>query len=416
MERAFDRACAATGDPEAVLRLPRLEVTVRVDGVAALDSTLPALVEAALSARLAELTAAAAPAPAAGGATADTRTAMTSAREPWRTPAEEGVLALLHYLRTGSLPWGTLASESSTVARRVLRAACADAADQVADTLLAIGAPEPACFRLLALLDAASASAIAARLAARWRTESGVSARAAVADAAAALDSVLGEPAAAGGHARLASAARQLADACRGRPTGSPDPRGRDTAGSPAAHAAATPANRSPGNDEPLALAVDCAGLVLVHPFLPAFLHAVGVDPAVPADRPRAAAVLHHLATGRREVDEWELPLVKALVGMSPEDALPVSDGLVTDDDVREADALLTAAIGHWGALGGTSPAGLRTAFLARRGLLDRPGGTWRLRVEPAAHDLLLGTLPWAISLVVLPWLSAPLHVEWSAP
>ena len=69
--------------------------------------------------------------------------------------------------------------------------------------------------------------------------------------------------------------------------------------------------------------------------------------------------------------------------------------------------------IAEWGALGQTSPDGLRAAFLRRDGQLSAREGGLRLDVAPAAYDMLLDRLPWSFALVKLPWMVAPLHVKW---
>jgi hypothetical protein len=59
------------------------------------------------------------------------------------------------------------------------------------------------------------------------------------------------------------------------------------------------------------------------------------------------------------------------------------------------------------------SIAALREAFLLRKGVLSSRDETWLLRVERAPHDLMLEKLPWPTSWVKLPWMEAPLCVEW---
>lgn len=171
---------------------------------------------------------------------------------------------------------------------------------------------------------------------------------------------------------------------------------------------------------------VSQAGLVLLHAYLPRCLDVLGLYPSGQrgplADHlwPRAAAVLHWLATGQDGALECELGLIKPLLGRQDQhdEHAPLSHGLPTllPHEREEADALLRAVLGHWRALKGTSVAGLRESFLQRRGWLETRGGASLLRVEPAPYDVLLGSLPWGMSLVRLPWMAQPLHVEWSAP
>jgi hypothetical protein len=165
-------------------------------------------------------------------------------------------------------------------------------------------------------------------------------------------------------------------------------------------------------------LVVSCAGLVLVHPFVARFFEATGVTQGFVRELeepqlPRAAALLHHLVTGAAEPLEHELGLIKPLLGLSPHEPLSVGGGLVTDADREEAERLLEAVVSHWGALGRTSAASFRSTFLDRSGLLRETDDGLRLHVEPAPFDMLLDRLPWAISVVKLPWMRKAIFTEW---
>jgi hypothetical protein len=129
---------------------------------------------------------------------------------------------------------------------------------------------------------------------------------------------------------------------------------------------------------------------------------------------PPAAALLHWLATGRDEPYEFELPLIKILLGLAPDDPLPVAAGLLDAALCEEGEALLSAAIAHWPALGQTSIAGLRVSFLQRAGLLYPAPDGWLLRPQSETYDLLLDRLPWGISLIRLGWMRGCLHTEWT--
>jgi hypothetical protein len=163
------------------------------------------------------------------------------------------------------------------------------------------------------------------------------------------------------------------------------------------------------------------AGLVLLHPYVTRLFETLGIAPAGARGLPefalpRAAALLHWLLSGREEVFEFELSTIKVLLGLAPERMLPVASGLLSDEDRAEADHLLAAAITHWAALGKTSVAALRGSFLQRRGVLRDIGRGWELRVEPQSFDMLVGKLPWGISIVKLPWMTRPIFTEWPTP
>lgn len=163
------------------------------------------------------------------------------------------------------------------------------------------------------------------------------------------------------------------------------------------------------------------AGLVLLHPYLERLFEAVAIarDDAgaiSEAALPRAAALLHWLIAGREEIHEFELATIKVLLGVAPERTLLVAPGLLSEEDRAEADALLAAAISHWPVLGETSIDGLRRTFLQRRGALRDLGHAWSLQVEPAAFDVLLASLPWTFGIVRLPWMTRPIFIEWPTP
>ncbi|HWM89809.1 MAG TPA: contractile injection system tape measure protein [Thermoanaerobaculia bacterium] len=157
------------------------------------------------------------------------------------------------------------------------------------------------------------------------------------------------------------------------------------------------------------------AGLILLHPFLPRFFESTGVLKEGQVELPRAAALLHLLATGEEEVYELELGFIKILLGLRPGSPLPVSEGLLCESDRDEAEALLQAVIGHWSVLKNTSLEGLRQTFLQRRGLLREKKEGFELQLEPEAFDVLLGHLPWGIGTVKLPWMKKAIFTDWPA-
>lgn len=165
------------------------------------------------------------------------------------------------------------------------------------------------------------------------------------------------------------------------------------------------------------------AGLVLLHPYLARCFNVLGLyptgqrGPIADALWPRAASVLHWLAIGdATEPLECDLGLIKLLLGRGEHDALSHGLPALLPHERDEAAALLQAVLGHWSALKGTSVEGLRQSFLQRPGWIEPLDRAWQLRVQPAAFDVLLGSLPWGLSMVKLPWMDRPMHVEWSAP
>ena len=165
-------------------------------------------------------------------------------------------------------------------------------------------------------------------------------------------------------------------------------------------------------------LKVQCAGLVILHPFLHLFMMQTGI--LVDQEKeisffnlPRAAALLHFLATGSDEIYEFELGFIKLLLGMDPDQSLPVSEGLLAESDKEEAIALLQSVIIYWTVLKNTSVDGLRTSFLQRSALVHQTDEGWMVQMETAPYDMLINQLPRSFTIVKLPWMNKPIYTEW---
>ncbi len=165
-------------------------------------------------------------------------------------------------------------------------------------------------------------------------------------------------------------------------------------------------------------LKVQHAGLVLLHPFLSRFFGQTGILADQEKDisflnLPRAGALLHFLATGNYEVYEFELGFIKLLLGMDPQQSLPVSEGLLSQQDKEESEALLQSVINHWSVLKNTSIDGLRASFLQRSALLNETDEGWMVQMETAPFDMLINQLPWSFTIIKLPWMNKPIYTEW---
>jgi hypothetical protein len=449
---AFQRAFDAAGADDQVWHIPQLSLKLQLRDGEDLIAALAALIEQQLARIL------------------SSAVATKSARAPARrlAPQASRRQILLEYLATGRLTW-----HASSLAAPEQVALLRDAAHILAvnpqETIRSLGrsleARIAASFRLLQLLDASAramllkqtavadapgapplivmlhrlvaapslTSYLQLRLMALLLALRAEDLQAPLPPSAAALLRECGAQLAQLGitdtEFRIApeappAPARPLAD----RPpphrfTGAGAARRADSA--PAIHAEAQGAAISDDEMDVAAAAdgqlVDNAGVVLLHPFLPRLFDVVGVatEGAQALDAacaPRAAALLHWLATGRAEVFEFELALIKVLLGLTPGDPLAVADGLLSDRDRAEADALLAAAIEHWPALGNTSIDGLRVSFLQRRGLLRDGERGWQLQVETESFDVLLGRLPWSIGIMKLPWMTRPIYIDWPTP
>jgi hypothetical protein len=161
---------------------------------------------------------------------------------------------------------------------------------------------------------------------------------------------------------------------------------------------------------------LDTAGLVLLWPFLGRFFERLGL---LAAERfkdatavQRAVGLLHYLATEETEPPEYRLPLAKVLCGMEPE-AVFLLETPLSAEEMKECTLLLSAVIEHAPILRNMSIAGFRGTFLLRHGILGQRDGAWLLRVERETYDIVLERFPWTVNWVKLPWMTAPLRVEW---
>jgi len=159
------------------------------------------------------------------------------------------------------------------------------------------------------------------------------------------------------------------------------------------------------------------AGVVLIHPFLSHFFRTLKlvqeeefVDDAA---QHKAIHLVQYLATREAGLPEYELLLPKFLCGI-PFDIPIERDVEIAPEEMEEGEGLLDAAIRHWGALGNASPDALREGFLRRAGKLEKRENGWYLKVEQKTIDILLGKLPWNLSILKLPWMPELLRVEWA--
>jgi hypothetical protein len=164
------------------------------------------------------------------------------------------------------------------------------------------------------------------------------------------------------------------------------------------------------------AIYINNAGLVIVHPFLPQFFEELllikeqeWVDDY---SKHRATLILNFLATGVDEFFEFNLPLHKILCGIEI-DVVAKAEQPIAETVKSECDDLLLEVIRHWSVLKNTAIVTFRETFLQRNGKLSRTDNGWLLQVEQKAVDVLLGSLPWGIGIIKLPWMKGLLYVEW---
>ncbi len=158
---------------------------------------------------------------------------------------------------------------------------------------------------------------------------------------------------------------------------------------------------------------IENAGAVIITPFLNALFSRVGLlNGSNINDANSALMLLHYCVTGNTTAAEFELFFPKILCGISVEKAV-ITDRLLTEKQLAEADEMLSSVIEYWAVLKNTSISGLRESFLKRSGKLSFVNDEWLLQVEQKPYDMLLQQLPWSISMIKLPWMNNLLKTEW---
>lgn len=158
------------------------------------------------------------------------------------------------------------------------------------------------------------------------------------------------------------------------------------------------------------------AGLVLLHPFLRhLFMHTGLTDNGefiARESQDKAIWLLHFIATGNTEGEDYQLVVPKVLCGY-PLELSPDNNISLEESDKQEAIDMMKAAIEQWTIIKNTSVDGLREGFLQRNGKIYKKYDDTCFALETSAIDVLLDHLPWNLSIVKLPWRKELIKVEW---
>lgn len=161
---------------------------------------------------------------------------------------------------------------------------------------------------------------------------------------------------------------------------------------------------------------VSDAGLVLLHPFFGRMMENLGLveDGAFvsPLAQIRAVHLLRDLTMSDEPHYNHNLIMEKVLCGLPVGYAVP-PEWQPAEKEKEEMKALLQAVCEYWRPLSGSSAEALCGTFIRRPGAIERFEDSWIIRVEGNTIDILLDDLPWELSVIYLPWLDAPLAVEW---
>ncbi len=162
---------------------------------------------------------------------------------------------------------------------------------------------------------------------------------------------------------------------------------------------------------------IENAGMAILHPFiLPLFenLKLVNNKEFVSLEAQNMGVqILEYLVWGKNIHTENYMPLNKIICGMDPVQIWK-TDSEISKDIETESELLLKDVIRHWGVLKNTGIEGLRETFLQRPGKLSHNQNGWKLIVEQKTVDILIGSLPWGLGIIKLPWMPEMLFVEWN--
>jgi hypothetical protein len=165
---------------------------------------------------------------------------------------------------------------------------------------------------------------------------------------------------------------------------------------------------------------IDNAGLIILHPYLPAFFNNLGLieGKSFVNDEAKFKAIhlLQWLTYGdekKTEYVEHELVLNKLLCAVAVSEPVPVSMSL-SEKEKENAIILLNAVITNWPIMNNSSIHALRTTFLQKAGRLMYGENNWNLLIErDSAVEVLIDRLPWSISMVKLPWNEHTIYATW---
>ncbi len=161
---------------------------------------------------------------------------------------------------------------------------------------------------------------------------------------------------------------------------------------------------------------VKMAGVVIFWPYLTRYFEMLemldGRNFKSVEDQIKAVQLIHYLATGEDEVPEHELVLSKVLCGVEIATPVPMQFDL-TEKEKETTLMMMKGVLQNWEKLKGSSPEALREGFLVRDGLILEREKLWELEVEKKTIDILMESLPWSLATVKLPWMKKRLIVEW---
>ena len=165
-------------------------------------------------------------------------------------------------------------------------------------------------------------------------------------------------------------------------------------------------------------IAIDNAGLVLLHPFLPYVFKELRWTNSNnmfedARNQQKAILFLQYLVNRRSRQPEHTLALNKILCGWPLHLPLNIRANFSAAEKNAATD-LIDSLREHWKPVKNTTRQGLVQSFILRKGLLETGERDYLLQVEKNTIDILLEDLPFGIQTIKLPWNEKLIHCEWS--
>lgn len=158
------------------------------------------------------------------------------------------------------------------------------------------------------------------------------------------------------------------------------------------------------------------AGLIISWPFFTQFFEQLELmnngEFIEVSSRNRAIYLLQYLAYNHIEFPEYELVLNKILVGIPMQDHVKPIEQL-TLEETNMASSLMNGLILNWEKVKNSSIEGIQETFFQREGILSFHQDFNKLMIPKRGVDILVEFIPWKLSLIKLPWMEKPLHIEW---
>jgi hypothetical protein len=164
-------------------------------------------------------------------------------------------------------------------------------------------------------------------------------------------------------------------------------------------------------------LLIHNSGLVIVAPFLTHYFDRLDMLTDNQFNNTttacRAVQLLQYLATGKTECEEHELVLNKIICGV-PISTFVENTLEITENEREVSASLLDGILSNWDKMNGSSVEALQENFLMRDGYLEQTDMGWKLEVNRQTLDILIDYLPWAFSMIKLPWMETNLATTWT--